>query len=295
MIATMDSMPDVDLRPMDYGEVLDRTLVMYRRNWRLALSLSVPILFPSALVVGLTNIGYQWAVQTQFASPRPDPSRVVFAGLAVAAFFAATGAHALLNLFVQGLLAKAGSDLYMGRHVTAAEVYRFGLRHAFVLLITMILLTLGVSLGLVFLVVPGLILSVFWGFAIQAIVVEEQGLTAALGRSWHLVQGYWWHTAVFMFLLGILVWVLEMIVITPSQVLTIVELVSHPEAIFPGATPNVLALAAQGLFSSVATALVAPLGAFALTLFYYDLRMRKEGLDLVMRARKLAPASSPAE
>lgn len=284
-----------ELRPMDYGQVLDRCFAMYRRNWRAALSLSFPLLFPSALLLGLANIGYQWAIRTQVTSPRAgDDVSLVLAGFAIVAFVGMTGLHALVGVVVHGLLAKAGSDLYLTGQVNVRETYRFGVSRLFALIVTMTLLVMAISAGLIFFIIPGIVLSIYWAFALQIVMIEQKRFVDALSRSFRLVSGHWWHAAVFLVLCGIFVWVLEMIVLSPSQILTVVEFIRHPDAIFSGGLPSVLLLAAQGLFSALAAALLAPVGAFATTLFYYDLRMRKEGVDIVTRAEQAAHAAEPA-
>lgn len=287
--------PATDFAPMGYGEVLDRALVLYRRNWRVVLSLSFPVLFPSALIVGFGNIGYQWAVRTQLGIGEQDPAKAVLAGVAIAAFFGATGLHGLLSVVVQGLLSKTASDLYLGREVAVRDAYRFTLHRAVALLVTTILMSLGITLGVIALLAPGIIISVYWSFVIQIVMLEEKSFVDALSRSWRLVRGHWWHTLFFAGLLGMLIWLLQVVLLAPSHVLTIVELIRHPEAIFLGETPNVMSLAAQGIFGAVATAGTAPVGAFALTLFYYDLRARKEGFDLLLRAEELRAAAPTAE
>lgn len=286
-----------DYRPVDFGQILDRAFVLYRRNWRLAMGLSFPVLFPSSLVVGLSNIGYQWAIRTQIGqlgSDRPASSEMALAGLAVAAFFAATSIHGLLSLVVQGMLTRAGSELFLNGPVTAREMYRLGVRRTVVLVVTVILMTIGITAGFFALVIPGIVVSVYWAFVVQVVMIEDESLVGALSRSWKLVEGQWWHTAVFVFLLAMLVWVLELIVVVPSQVLGIVELVSHPEAIFPGETPNILSMAAQGIFGAIAVSLIAPVTAFSMTLFYYDLRARQEGFDIQLRAGRLMGDESEA-
>ena len=55
-----------------------------------------------------------------------------------------------------------------------------------------ILFGIGVAIGFVLLIVPGLILLTFWSVGAPAIVVERLGAIDAFGRSWHLVRGDAW-------------------------------------------------------------------------------------------------------
>jgi hypothetical protein len=55
-----------------------------------------------------------------------------------------------------------------------------------------ILFSIGVGIGLVLLIVPGLVLLTFWSVGAPAIVVERRGPFEAFGRSWRLVRGDAW-------------------------------------------------------------------------------------------------------
>ncbi len=291
----MEQSAEFDYRPMDYGEVLDRVFVLYKSNWRSVLGLTFPVLFPSALLVGLANIAYQWAIRAQATPGGGVPGQAVLIALAMMGFFAATGLHATLTLFVQLVLVHVGSELYLGNEVAARDAFRFGVRHIIVLLVTMFIVTTAATAGFLALVIPGVLVSVYWTLVIQTVAIEEKSFLTAMSRSWRLVDEYWWHTAIFVFLLGLLVYALELVIVAPSQILTLVDYIAHPEAIYSGEIPNVLLLAAQGIFSAVAAPLIAPVGSFALTLYYYDLRARKEGFDLITRARRRLPAHVTAE
>ena len=52
-----------------------------------------------------------------------------------------------------------------------------------------ILFGIGVAIGFVLIVIPGLILLTFWSVGAPAIVVEGTGPIDAFGRSWRLVRG----------------------------------------------------------------------------------------------------------
>jgi len=61
----------------------------------------------------------------------------------------------------------------------------------------------------------------------------------------------------------------------------------------PGAMTGVVgAISAVGVFLS--TSLVGALAGIALTLIYYDQRVRKEGFDLQLMMANLEPATSPS-
>ena len=67
------------------------------------------------------------------------------------------------------------------------------------------LYSLGVALGLVALIVPGVWLSVRWYFAAQAAVVDGLGPADALRRSAEVVETRWWRTFGVLLAFGLLV------------------------------------------------------------------------------------------
>ncbi|SNS08985.1 Membrane domain of glycerophosphoryl diester phosphodiesterase [Sphingomonas laterariae] len=55
-----------------------------------------------------------------------------------------------------------------------------------------ILYNIGVTLGMVLLIVPGVILAVRWVLAVPVLIGEETGVIESLGRSWQETRGRFW-------------------------------------------------------------------------------------------------------
>lgn len=97
------------------------------------------------------------------------------------------------SLLVQGALAKAIQDLMDGRvdmtfgeTIAAARPYLGRIAGA------SFLAGLGIVIGLVLLIVPGLVLLTWWSLIVPVIVFENSGAVASLGRSRELVRGWAW-------------------------------------------------------------------------------------------------------
>jgi hypothetical protein len=118
------------------------------------------------------------------------------------------------------------------------------------LIIFGILFGIGVTIGLVLLIIPGLILLTFWSVGAPAIVVERAGPIEAFGRSWRLVRGDAW--SVFATLLVVL-----LIVIAIGIVLGII------------ATP--ISNGATVVASIISGVITAPIFALAVSVMYFDL------------------------
>jgi hypothetical protein len=168
-------------------------------------------------------------------------------------------------ILLAGAVRLAGHALYVGFVVKLVQDVRDGRRDETVgdlfsaagpfilpLIGFGILYALGVGIGLILLIVPGLILLTIWSVGAPAIVVERIGPVDAFGRSRRLVRGEGW--SVFATLLVVL-----LIVIGVGIVLAAI------------ATPIGNGEAATYVASIVSSAITAPIFALAASIIYFDL------------------------
>jgi hypothetical protein len=78
-----------------------------------------------------------------------------------------------------------------GRTLTAREGLQIGLKRCLALFAATLLVALGTSLGMIFLLVPGIILAVVWAVTLPAVVVRG-GVLAGLQDSRDLTRGNRW-------------------------------------------------------------------------------------------------------
>ena len=169
----------------------------------------------------------------------------------------------IATFWLQGALVKAVDDVRDGRpDLSLGETFA-GVRPQLVAIIVAgVLAALGVILGLILLIVPGLYLLTRWILIIPIIVLEGRTAGESFGRSWELVRGFAWNV------FGVIV-------------LTILILIGFRIALdiilFP------LSNEIQSLFTElIAGTLATPFAALAWTLLYFRLREAKE------------PAAAPA-
>lgn len=100
----------------------------------------------------------------------------------------------LVALFwVQGALVRAVEDIRDGRaDMSLGETYERVRPQLPAIIVGGLLAGLGIALGLVLLIVPGLILLTWWIVIIPVIVLEERSAGEAFGRSRELVRGHAW-------------------------------------------------------------------------------------------------------
>jgi hypothetical protein len=175
-------------------------------------------------------------------------------------------AGGLFLVLLAGAIRLAGHALYTGFVVKLVQDVRDGRRDETVgdlfsaaapailpLIGFGILFAIGVTIGFILLIVPGLILLTFWSVGAPAIVVERIGPIDAFGRSWRLVRGEAW--SVFATIL-----VVFLIVVAVGIVLGIL------------ATPIGDGEAATYVAAIVSSVITAPIFSLAVTVMYYDLR-----------------------
>ncbi|MFW2384081.1 MAG: hypothetical protein ACN4GZ_20175, partial [Acidimicrobiales bacterium] len=168
-----------------------------------------------------------------------------------------------------------------GRDPTITEVMRFTVRRIPIWALTFVLAKLAIGIGLL-LIVPGIALALAFTMASPIIAIEGTGPVATLKRAWKLMRQ---RAAP---LLGLYV----ACAIVGGFVANALTAIPSAFALFVG-TDVAWPLISVG--SIVATSLVAPFNAAAMTLMYHDIRFRTEGLDLKRAANNVFPADAGSQ
>lgn len=159
------------------------------------------------------------------------------------------------TFWLQGALVEAVSDLRDGRaDLSIEELYRRTRPLLPSLIAAGVVAALGVACGLVFLIVPGLILFTRWIFIVPVIVLEKKSAGESFGRSWGLVKGSSW--PVFALIL------LTVIVLGVGS--SLISLALFPFSVLPH-------FLAAWIVGTIASSLTAPFAALVWTLSYFEL------------------------
>jgi hypothetical protein len=163
---------------------------------------------------------------------------------------------------LQAALVKAVQDVRDGRvDLDLGQTYRAAVPFILPVAGASILAAIGIAVGLVLLIVPGLILLTFWCVIVPCIVLGGAGVFASFGQSMRTVRGYAWNV------FGTLVLVF-LIYLALTIVLSLV-LVFLPTFL-------------RGFVSTVVIGtLVAPFLALVVTLIYYRLTAAHAGQPYV--------------
>lgn len=263
------------LRPMTTGELLDRTFFLYRRHFALFVGISalayVPFFASQLIGVALQGSGTLATIASVAWS-------LVIAAAFMASYSAAHGATVL-----------AVSAVHLDQPTSVGAAYAPIKPRIPRLALIMLAGWIGIAVGLLLLVVPGIIFALMWALVIPVAVVENRGFSDSFARSRALTKGDRGRIFVIYFLFAVLTWIVVMVINTP-----LFAVIGFSRTTDPAAIPvwvNVLG-AVTGFLSN---ALVSPLLTIALSLVYYDERVRKEGYDIQLMVASLeGPQASAA-
>ncbi len=118
----------------------------------------------------------------------------------------------VVNALTQATIIYGTFQDLRGQRAGIGDCITRGLVSIVPVIIGSILLSLGVSVGLMLIVVPGLILLVMWWVYIPAIVVESKGIIEAFGRSRELTRGRRWHLLGLILIVGIVVLIVSFVI-----------------------------------------------------------------------------------
>jgi hypothetical protein len=280
-------------QPRAISELLDATFSLYRRNFQVLAGVAVLIVIPG-LVISLISGSYRanpFTVLQQVVSNTNNPAalqqlnqtqqNVINSPLYPLSFLL----EFLIIPFSVGALYQAAVMLAMGRPATIGSVLSATLRRYFALFGLIFLIGLVVVGGILIITIPVVIWVVIrWSVATPALFAEELGPARALGRSWQLVSGEWWRTLGILLVVGIMTSVIQ-------SVLGL--LFGGLAAVLPGLDSDLHAALSTSA-TQLVSAVVTPLLPIAVTLLYFDMRVRKEGYDLDELARRAAQGPATA-
>lgn len=250
-------MPSLELRPLTLGEILDRTFTIYRTHFTLFIGIAA---VPQAVVLAFA------LVQTAVIGISPETSLTTVA-MNLATLLVAIVAY----LVAQGGAVLAISELYLGRTITIAQALRAVWDDIGPLFGVLMLNGLAVTVGLVALVIPGIYIACRLMVSIPAAVIEKRGPSEALRRSWRLTNSYVLRALGILALFLVLTYGASLLLQWP---IFLAVTARHN----PSMQKFWMSLGQIG--GSIATILVQPIFLIASSIFYYDLRVRKEAFDL---------------
>ncbi len=235
--------------PTSIGELLSNAFRMYRNE---------PMMFILLTAITVIPVG----IISAFASNAVSDAETT--GRAAAILLTAVVPAVLLLPISGAAISVATVRRLLGDPVGAGASLEPVGAHFWNLIGALVLATLGVTVGMFALIIPGIFLAIFWLFASQAVVVEGKGVRDALRRSGEIVRGSWW--TVFLAYL--------VISIVAAVARFVLELIGG--AIFL-ALDGTARTTAVGIWSTLVLLVVEPFLLIAVALLYADRVVRTDG------------------
>ena len=280
------------LSARNLGSLLDETFSLYRKHLRYWIALVAIVEVPVNLVsLALTQIWGGAAAAASTALLGAGSSIFVYGaavfgvgqhyvtgGIVIRDCFARVWwrAWVLMALALMGSLAVLLALVAIGITALVLLPPLYGI-HPAVGVLGFLVLLLVVSVPL------AIAIAIYWGVAVQAVIVEGYKAIGSLQRSFALVRGSWWR-------------VFEVAVMLSLIALGLAVLITIPIAIFSFLAgtdlASGLATFSLSLGSTIVGILVPPVVFIAWTLLYYDMRVRREEYDIAELSRELGIATT---
>lgn len=303
----------IPLRPLAVGEIFEGAFSTARTHWRTVLGISSVVGTVTAAASTVTTglfFNHNPGLDKLRDESEPSLSDVAHVFGNILAGSTVTLVIALLGQIVAtAMLIMVVSRSVIGRPVTAGEVWsdarpRFlrmlGLTLMVVLITTMTFgvgvvpgalvglvgsPTAGTGLAVLGALVTGCValwLLISLGLAPPVLMLEKQGVFAALSRSIRLVRGSWWRVFGIQGLATLLSFIINAIVQIPFSVIaTIAGAQTTTDMLATGSSPvSWAALVLTGISTAIGAAFALPLSAGITSLLYIDQRIRREALDI---------------
>lgn len=315
-----------DLRPRSVAQLIDHAIKLYRLGFGHYLG----VVAITQLPLGLLNILFSALVLQGFSSgllnlvfkENLSGSRAILPVLAYS--FASTTLWFVVGSFTSAALVYSLRSHLDGHTLTAWRAYTASFRQAILVLMTNIAKVIAIGLVLAAPIITGvlaalsntrsgdtssltgvilwslltsllgllvspfaLFLVVRWQLTDQVCVLERRNPLRSPRRSASLIKQGWWRAAGFDVILYLLILALSY---TPSG---IAQLVLSLGVTGAGSQLFIVSVI-TGSLTLVTSVLLWPIGILSKTLYYYDLRVRREGYDLELaiqsyqRAEQLA-------
>jgi len=263
-----------ELRPLSLGELLDHTFTLYRSHFWLFVGITA---IPYLILLGP---GLLIDAAQSLAGENPLVAVPVAILLTLVVALGTLVAYGL----TQGATVFAVSEVYLGRSLSIRESYARVYGDIGRVVFVLILVTVGVFVGFLLLIIPGIWFFLRSCISVMPAVLEDKPAVEAIRRGMELTKGNLGRVAVVLLLFVIINWVAAIIFQTPAWIAFAV--VGIQQGAFPVWG---MMLARIGQF--LATILAGPMLTIALSLLYFDLRMRKEAFDLKLMMEDLGGGS----
>lgn len=303
----------IPLRPLSVGEILDGAVSALRAHWRPVLGVSLAVaLVTHAVTTAATGLWFRDTSGLDSLENDPNPSvreALDALGHALPGSAVPLAAGVLGTMVTTALLTIVIGRAVLGRSVSPGEVWRDARPRLLQLCGLLLLLPGLVAVTFAAGLAPGLLLiaadadsegaalallgglgataAALWlwirySLAAPALMLEKQGLSAAMRRSAKLVGGAWWRVLGIQLLALLIAFVVSAVVEIPTSIVGMAIGGDNAMDWLSGESVSVswTFLVVIGIGGVLASTITLPISAGVTALLYVDQRIRREALDL---------------
>ncbi|MFW6068819.1 MAG: hypothetical protein ACOC9E_04470 [Chloroflexota bacterium] len=299
------------LRPLRLGEILDRAILLYRHNFLQLIGIVALVQVPVTLIqttVSVTTFGNAFSrLGDAFSNPATapgDPFAVFgpsyFVGASLSSAVGILGFILLQGVATAALtVAVAGS--YFGDAPTSIGDAYSRIKDKWVQVVGALLLAAALAIALgIWWIIPcfgwltggGMLLFLWYviiPLLVPVIIFEDSSPTTAWRRAWMLARRRFWWVLGF----AIILYTFNLLVVAgPAAVVTLGSQLLSGNPFEMTGESFTFQTVAQSLTVLITGLFYLPLQVAAMTVLYFDLRVRTEGLDLALAAESLAGSGS---
>lgn len=303
-------------RERDFGAKIGATFEFVTAQFKPLFKCLAYFVLPGALLAGIGMglfVNKMLAMMPQMGSAAHGPMKIarnygsnpftgtsfVGIGLAVVGFLVA---FLLLSSTVYGFV-RVRMSLPADAVVQPAQVWAYVSRRlgrvvgAWLLLTLVMLVGMGVVGGALALLGPGFVVLLFLPFVWAAVCLalyfptlwmEDEGVLAALRRSFYLVKGKWWSTLGLYLISSFITGIINYVFLIPVYGLMAARMMLK----LPGSDSELLSVAAMSIYA-LGWIFTACLPLLAMLFQYFNLVERKEGVGLRLLVGTLGQTAAP--
>jgi len=309
--------PAYELRPLSTGELMDRTFTIYRRHFALFIGImAIPSVFTVAATVGL--LWFQPAPPGAGGAEQDPMAFLAAAGTYFVSFVVLGLVAGIAYTIAGGATTLALSRIYLGHQTTIRETYH-SLRGRVLRLIWLFVMVMALYVGcfggvavvaivagaaaalvhpllsamiiglLVILGFLGTLVLLVGRFAVAtpALVLEDLSARKAIARSASLTKGHRTRVILIYLLMTVIAYVAALLFQGPFFTLGLI--------LRENGQPPLWTQLLGAISGGIGGVMTGPLSRIALTLLYYDVRVRKEAFDLQLLMGNLRPDRPPGD
>ena len=260
--------PKKVLLPMGIGDILDETFRMYKNNFLVFVGIIAVIEIPIAVVGFFTDLESNYLV------------KIVWLGVSVIIM-------GMIYPLMNAVLTRAISRRYMGEQIQIMNSYKFLKGKVIMFILTSLTAGVLIGLGFIALIFPGIILALRYALISPVMALEGKTGMDALKRSSELMKKNQGKYMLLLLIMMGLALVIVMCVGIPFGILNFL-LLSREQMPAESSLPLLMAAIINFITRILQAVILTPVWMTAMTLFYYDVRVRKEGFDMEMLSNNLS-------